>query len=81
VSILESSSRTEAVGEAKLSGHPHVLEEAIRVLVAQRQAMRDRGVGRHELESNRLELVRLQRQFSYALIERHLARPTAGATA
>jgi hypothetical protein len=49
------------------------LEEGIRGLVTERQALRDRGAGRSQLESNRLELVRLQWQYSYALIGSHLA--------
>jgi hypothetical protein len=49
------------------------LEEGIRGLVRERQALRDRGAGRSQLESNRLELVRLQWQYSYALIDSHLA--------
>jgi hypothetical protein len=46
------------------------LQEAIRVLVAERQAMRDRGAGRDELEWNRLALGGRQRQLSRTLIEK-----------
>jgi hypothetical protein len=48
------------------------IQEELRVLVAQRQALRERDAGRDELESNRLELAQRQRQLSHALIHRHL---------
>ena len=50
------------------------LQEAVRKLVADRQALHDRNAARDELESNRLELAGRQRQLSYALIGRYLRR-------
>jgi hypothetical protein len=46
------------------------LQEELRALVAERQAMREREAGRDELESNRLQLAQRQRQLSHALIHR-----------
>jgi hypothetical protein len=48
------------------------LQERLSVLVAERQALRDRNAGRDELESNRLEVGCRQRQLSQALIDLHL---------
>jgi len=46
------------------------LQEALRMLVAERQSLRERPADRKELESNRLELVAREHQFSQALIAR-----------
>jgi hypothetical protein len=47
------------------------LQGALRELVAERQALRERHAGRDALESNRIEVGRRQRDLSRALIERH----------
>jgi hypothetical protein len=51
------------------------IQAAVRLLVAERQAMHERAAGRDELESNRLELVRRQQELSRTLIARSLRRP------
>lgn len=47
------------------------LQAALRVLVAERQALHERGAGNDELETNRLQLVGRQQELSCALIDRH----------
>jgi hypothetical protein len=51
------------------------LQERIGQLVLERQALRDRGASRLELERNRLRIVRCQWDLSYALIESHRSVP------
>jgi len=47
------------------------LQETVRRLVAQRQGLRELRAGRKQLESNRLEIGRRNRQLSEALIDHH----------
>jgi hypothetical protein len=54
-----------------VTGSVESLQDELRVLVAERQVLRDRHAERDELESNRLELALRQRQLSYALIDRY----------
>ncbi len=48
------------------------LTDTLSRLVAERQALRDRGASWAELEHNRLEIVRGQQELSHAFIESHL---------
>ena len=53
------------------------LHEAIRMLVAERQALHARNASHDELESNRLELVSRQQNLAHVLIDRCLRRADA----
>lgn len=55
------------------------VQKAVRLVVAERQAMHARGADRDELESNRLQLVRRQQELSRALIARCLRRADSDA--
>jgi hypothetical protein len=48
-----------------------VLTTQLRELVLERQALRDRGAAADVIEANRLEIVRVQWQLSYAVAELH----------
>ena len=47
------------------------LQDALRALVVERQALRERNASREALESNRVEVAHRQRQLSQALIDRY----------
>ena len=47
------------------------LQDALRALVVERQALREQNAGRKALESNRVEVAHRQRQLSHALIDRY----------
>jgi hypothetical protein len=47
------------------------LNQKLRQLVLERQALRERGAATDELERNRLEIVRVQWKLSYAFVELH----------
>ena len=48
------------------------LQGQLRALVAQRQELREREASRDQLESNRVELARRQRELSQAFIDLHV---------
>jgi hypothetical protein len=54
-------------------------QEALRLLVAERQALHECAADHDELESNRLELVRRQQELAQALIARFRGRREADA--
>jgi hypothetical protein len=52
-------------------GSVECIQEAVRTLVAERQALRERNASHGLLEANRLALAARQRQLSQALIARY----------
>ena len=48
------------------------IREAVRMLVAERQALHARNASHEQLESNRVELVNRQQKLAHALIDRCL---------
>ena len=66
------------VGPEPLDGLIDALQQAIRTLVAERQAMRRGGATHDELESNRRQLTLRQQQLSYAFIGRQLDPSSRG---
>jgi hypothetical protein len=50
------------------------LNQKLRWLVLERQALREHGAATDELEANRLAIVRVQWKLSYAFIENHRPR-------
>jgi hypothetical protein len=68
------STKGIAVTWGSESGAPQrilCLQETVRRLVAERQALREHRAARKQLESNRLEIGRRNRQLSEALIAQH----------
>jgi hypothetical protein len=63
------------IEHADLASLPRRIDD----LVAARQQLRARGATATELEWNRLELVRLHRALSHALVSRYLPVPLADA--
>lgn len=50
------------------------LNQKLRWLVLERQALREHGAATDDLERNRLEIVRVHRRLSYAFTENHRPR-------
>jgi len=51
------------------------LIDRIGMLVAERQALRERRAGKRALERNRRDIADLQQRLSRALIDRHVPKP------
>jgi hypothetical protein len=56
-----------------------LLNELLRRAVAERQSLRERGAGEAALERNRLLIVDLQWQLSWALVARYIPQARAAA--